>query len=690
MENFTLSLDYYNNIKNICNNFLNYIKEYKIVSKQYYQKLLSLNKQNKIKIKEIIKETKAKNNIDFSNFYNFIECIFKIQDIYIENLGFFIYEIENGIQVFNNINSEQIIPICETKFEESKKELFKKETDIKKFKNEFFENMINIEKLIYNYYYINNNENKENKNKENIKNKKNNNDDKEDINLLNEEELDNNINNLKKMEDLYKEQIEEGKKLENNFIKVSKFCTENVKNITNQIFEKIKHLTLNYLMSLKNNFKLPLTEIDSLLPDLINIDKSLKINELMEKKFHKDDNYRELFIPEKYCLKVFEKNNNNFNKDNKDNKNINKDCFDKIIKKIIEVEDGYERTLFVEDENTLLTMKKINKNFELIDLKNINLEIEEEKMKINKLSLKLVSNIKREKDFNENTKEIFNMTGEEINLIEKLLNKHHNRIIFMHILNKFRSLGKYIMQDKLFLTMIKFFNLILDKVIEDDDIFSGKNIIILSQTYYYKDKNKKIYLQKEIMNHKIFKNNKFWENLFNFEMNKEIQKITKIEMKDNIYNKMSIDEIRKRDRNKYAKMAFGQIMTLASNMIDFGIKPEDAYKLVEPKIIYYQVDKDFIYSIKCVLGINEENDNIKNDINEEDKKNNINKDKKQINNINENGKNNNNGENDKKINIMDNNVIDNNKIKNEINNDKENNKNNIVNNKDIIFEEEKK
>ena len=33
---------------------------------------------------------------------------------------------------------------------------------------------------------------------------------------------------------------------------------------------------------------------------------------------------------------------------------------------------------------------------------------------------------------------------------------------------------------------------------------------------------------------------------------------TKIEMKDNIYNKMSIDEIRKRDRNKYAKMAFGQ------------------------------------------------------------------------------------------------------------------------------------
>ena len=77
------------------------------------------------------------------------------------------------------------------------------------------------------------------------------------------------------------------------------------------------------------------------------------------------------------------------------------------------------------------------------------------------------------------------------------------------------------MQKKTFEIFSKIFYSILDKYEQDKDIFSVKNVIVLSQTYFYKDENdKKEYLQANIIKHPIFKDLNFWETLFNFEMNK--------------------------------------------------------------------------------------------------------------------------------------------------------------------------
>ena len=179
------------------------------------------------------------------------------------------------------------------------------------------------------------------------------------------------------------------------------------------------------------------------------------------------------------------------------------------------------------------------------------------------------------------------------------------------------------MNKKIYDVFGKLFNIIADgiKINNDKDILAAKNIIILSQTYYYKDENnkEKDYLQKAMIDHALFKNHQFWDELFSFEMNKEIHRTKKIE-EINFEEKWNIDEKRLIDQKKFEKLAFGQIMTLSNNMVDFGITPDEVYKIMEPKIAYFHLTNDLIESIKCVLNLNKENEKDKKKNNKKEEK----------------------------------------------------------------------
>jgi hypothetical protein len=453
--------------------------------------------------------------------------------------------------------------------------------------------MSKTEKTVYKYYCSYYDENEEQINYA-----------KKNKNGVTQEEMNIRINNSKKLEKLYKSQISDIKKLEDNFINVSKFSCENVKKVTNEVFGKFKHLVLDFLVSLKNIYTFPQKEIDSSLPPLISLDKSFEMNKTIEKdiNFYSNDKYKKELVPKKYKLKILQSNENyNNNIINSNNKN-------NIEEKLIEIEDGYGKESFFKGEHCVLTIKTLKNNFELIDLKDLNIEKEEEKRKTNELILKLVSNMKQEKDYKQ--PENFNMETEEIELIEILLNDHHNKVVFLHIMNQFRTTGNLLMQKKTFDIFSKLFYSILDKYEQDKDIFAIKNIIVLSQTYFYKDENnKKEYLQVSIIKHPLFKDLNFWEALFNFEMNKEIIKMSDIDMKRVMEKEVNINELDS-DNTKYSKLAFGQIMTLAQNMKDFGFESEEVYKFIEPKIKNYLLEKESILTIKCLLGldINEEID----------------------------------------------------------------------------------
>ena len=124
-------------------------------------------------------------------------------------------------------------------------------------------------------------------------------------------------------------------------------------------------------------------------------------------------------------------------------------------------------------------------------------------------------------------------------------------------------------------------------------------------------------------------------------MKKELIKLNKIAQKDVLQKDININDLKEYEKKKYGNLAFGQLMTLSNNMIDFRLSPEEVYKIIEPKIKFYELSEDLITSIKCVLNINnegkQENDNIleklkddkgfKNEIGFEESKRNNNNDK---------------------------------------------------------------
>ena len=573
IENVTLSLEYFNSLKTLSSAFLDYIKQYHFLSVEFHQKLLLLNTTYKDKISEISKKI-AKKKLDFSQIFDFINSIPKILDSYIENLLFFTEEINKQINLFDDKNIEQIVLTCETQFKGFKKELKSKVEEIDKIKQNFFNEMEKTEIITYNYYYL------QPKYNSNIPEKY------KDENIYNikEGEMDMKILDTKELENRYKEHINEGRKKENTFLENSKFHCENIKKFSNELMEKIKHLVLNFLMSLKNNFQLPEKEITSFLPKLIKLDQNIKLDKIMEQHFINQKIGTFLFNPEIYKMKIFQRS-----KKNKENNDI----FNEIEDKIVELEDSIDRTYLILDEISLLTIQKM-KCFQLINIKDLNLEEEKEKIKMNHLTIKLLSNIKKE--YTE--KEELNITQNELDLIESLLEKRCNRIVFLHKLNKFRALGNYMITKVLYSIISKYFIKILNFIKKDYDAFPAKNVIVLSQTYYMIEKEEKIYIQEDIKEHEIFKDNKFWENLFNFFMNKEIQKLRK---------SFDLNEEKSDEKSHYNKLAFGQIMTICNNMLEFGYNKDDIYKFIEPKIKYYNLDEISISSIKCVLGF-ENND----------------------------------------------------------------------------------
>ena len=573
IENVTLSLEYFNSLKTLSSAFLDYIKQYHFLSVEFHQKLLLLNTTYKDKISEISKKI-AKKKLDFSQIFDFINSIPKILDSYIENLLFFTEEINKQINLFDDKNIEQIVLTCETQFKGFKKELKSKVEEIDKIKQNFFNEMEKTEIITYNYYYL------QPKYNSNIPEKYRD----ENIYNIKEGEMDMKILDTKELENRYKEHINEGRKKENTFLENSKFHCENIKKFSNELMEKIKHLVLNFLMSLKNNFQLPEKEITSFLPQLIKLDKNIKLDKIMEQHFINQKIGTFLFNPEIYKMKIFQRS--------KKNKESN-DIFNEIEDKIVELEDSIDRTYLILDEISLLTIQKM-KCFQLINIKDLNLGEEKEKIKMNHLTIKLLSNIKKE--YTE--KEELNITQNELDLIESLLEKRCNRIVFLHKLNKFRALGNYMVTKVLYSIISKYFIKILNFIKKDYDAFPAKNVIVLSQTYYMIEKEEKIYIQEDIKEHEIFKDNQFWENLFNFFMNKEIQKLRK---------SFDLNEEKSDEKSHYNKLAFGQIMTICNNMLEFGYNKDDIYKFIEPKIKHYNLDEISISSIKCVLGF-ENND----------------------------------------------------------------------------------
>jgi hypothetical protein len=406
---------------------------------------------------------------------------------------------------------------------------------------------------------------------------------KKDNNPITKDQMKNMISSTKKIEKDYKNLINSTKLYEETFDSLYLSSLENFKKLTSETSNQLKDSIIEFIVLFKNNVTTQSSEIDIYLPELSDLDEVKIIENIIISSYRKNNKLIHV-KPEKYRLKIFQKKTEEEEgKENEDNLSTNI---------LLNLEDGFEEMLLIKDEAILKTLKMMKENFELFEDNNLNLEIEEEKIKCLQLTQKIF-NIEDPKAQNNIP------TTDEIEQLDKLLDKHHNRVVFLQQLSEFRNKGKFEVSQKTFDIFDKLFNTMINTVQRDNDFHAVKNAIIISQTYYIKGEkdNDKIYLQQRIQNNEIFKSKKFWEEFLEFSINKEIVNCVSNDVKSgNI-----LKENRKETEDKMSNIAFAQIVPYADNMKEFGLDKEIIKQVVFPKMEKYKMSNESIESIKGII-----------------------------------------------------------------------------------------
>ena len=567
LENMNTSINYYYFIKDVFEDYIKYISNYRNITNEYIKKLCPFQEKYGPRLSGKDKDNSKYKNININHIYSITSPIQKIINKQIENLKMFMFGIESQIDNYNSIIKEK--DILSTKFQlmfdEAKKDLLKKYRDIDRLRDNFMASMSNTEDIINKY----------------IKRKD------SSISL---NEMKNSITASKKIEKEYKKLINSTGCYEETFDSLYVSSIENIKKLTSGMANQMKDIIIDFIILLQNNIKMQASEIDLYLPGLNEINEAKAFEDIIESSFKKNNKLVHV-KPDKYKLKIFEKEN-----DNDDVLNTNP---------ILNIEDGFQEMTIIKDINILSAFKTMKENFELVDDHNMNIKIEEEKLKCMQLTDKILEleNPNPNQNSNKNDNKNNNTIGpkdEDVEELNNLLDIHHNRVVFLQKLSEYRNKGKFEISQKTFDIFSRLFNTIIKTVERDNDFHSVKNAIILSQTYFIKtdEQNGKKYLQKIIQHNDIFKSKKFWEEFLEFSINKEIVTCVNNDVK----NGNILKENRKEAEDKMSNIAFAQILPYADNMIEFGLDKDTIMEVVFPKMIQYKMSNELIESIKSIVN----------------------------------------------------------------------------------------
>ena len=561
LENINISVNYFSFIKDMFSDFTQYLINYKTVTYEYIKKLSMIQEKFRIKLLGKEKDNTKYKNIDMNHIYTFTSPIPKIIDSQIDNWKICLEGIENQIENNNKLLKEKEILSnkFQLMFEEARKDLLKKYREIDKLKELFSLNMENTEDTINKYL----------EQKDNI--------------IVTKDQMNAMISNTKKIEKDYKNLINSTKLYEETFDSLYSSSLENFKKLTSEESNQMKDSIIDFIVLLKNNVKMQLSEMDMHLPELSSLDEIKTIENIIINSYKKNNKLIHS-KPVKYNLKIFKKQKEEEEKGNEDSLYANP---------ILSLEDGFDEMILINDENILKTIKIMKENFELIEDNNLNMENEEEKLKCIELTQKI---------FNIENKDLLSNapTDEELEELDELLDKHHNRVVFLQQLSEFRNKGKFEISQQTFGILSKLINTIINTVQRDSDFHSMKNAIILSQTYYIKgsNNNDRIYLQKTIHNNDIFKSKKFWVDFLDFSINKEIVQ----SVSNDVKNGNILKENRKETEDKMSNIAFAQIVPYADNMKEFGVDKEIIKEVIFPKMEQYKMNNESYESVKALIN----------------------------------------------------------------------------------------
>ena len=572
-ENIIICDNYSIFLKQISEDFIKYITNYKIATSDYLKKI-ELN-QEKYSPKLLEGNDQLK-NINIKHIISLTSIIPKVIEQQIINIDYFVKGIDSKFEKFEKLLKDKNIEfiVCQNDFKDVKNELVKKYKEIEKIKSNYMSNITLAEENIHKYYM-----------KQNIKKKSNNSKlnltliDSSELSIFSlEEQVNSIIQKTKKIEEEYKTSISTVKTFEINYIETLEKSKEKGRSILCEISNSLKDLISECIIFLRNTFKLPLSEIDIYLNEIVNLDEFSRFNKEILLSY-KNEIHLKPINTEKYNIKFFKGKNYGSNKNKSSNLN----------------EEDFQEMDFLQEEEIFNTIKKMMENFDLLEKNGFNLEIEEEKLRCKYLTLKILSFAPNNKLY---SSQIPKITDEEVEEIEKKLEKKQNRVIFIQKLSQFRTLGIFNIPEREYNILSRLFNKIAKTVESDEDYDSAVNIIILSQTYYFTKNNNKIYLQNAIMNNEFFKSKKFWETYVNYSIDKEIALSKQTDEKNGINT-----ENNKENEEKYSNIVFAQLLPITNNMIEFGLDVNIVEEIIVPIIKQYKISPELSEVVMTTINI---------------------------------------------------------------------------------------
>lgn len=193
------------------------------------------------------------------------------------------------------------------------------------------------------------------------------------------------------------------------------------------------------------------------------------------------------------------------------------------------------------------------------------------------------------------------LTKNEQQLIDTYIKEKKLRDVFLQKLNNLRNHGEFMWPKEHYKEVGRVMKLILNEISQEIEIDTAKNVVILSQTFSYKENNKKIYLQEYIQDHMLFKQKDFWENLMLKSIENELYNFTEKNKKQ----KIRIRETEEGNKMKLSNIIFSQVVPLTDNMIGFNIPKDKIKSILDYVFSKYQVDKTHKELVMSLINKNE-------------------------------------------------------------------------------------
>lgn len=593
VENMSISVHYYEFIRQMYETLTKYIKGYKSETNDYYKKISKLHEKYFPKLSAMKEELKKMTNIKTNHIISLSSKVPKIISQQITNLKYFVAGIETTVKSFDKIIKEKnsMSSKYQNEYEDCRNSLLKKYKEIEKSKNLYFSNASQTEDLIHKYYISKSPHQKENH------------DLTETPPLITDAQIENSIKQTKKNENDYLNLVKSAKAYEEKFFELSDTSKDNMKRISCEIITKMKDNIVDFLLLLKNCFKLPLSEIDTYLPELIKLDENKKIEHIINSTYKKDHS----LIPistEKYNIKLIQQQMENPNEEENDN-NIIMIEEDEILNTIKKMEDNFdliEKNSLEHINNQMklrcreLTFKLLSfspkiieviKEYNIVKDKNLENEKENEKDNENKDNENEINN-DNNNEIKNDEKNKYSITQEEVEELSKLIEDKGNRFIFLIKINTFRKYGDFAIPEREFNIICDLFNKIADFIKKENDFGAIKSIIILSQTYFKLENDQKIYIQQQLKKNILFKDKEFWEEFVNTSILKEVQK----QLNNDIKDLTIVDSHKTMENKKYEEIIFAQLLPLIKNMIDFELEDNKIKTITQTIISYYKIKED--------------------------------------------------------------------------------------------------